>query len=448
LSGIDNGRSFTRVHKDRQPDNRTFIQLLFWAETQMSLNSVSTIGIHKGITTYIHKDTLMTLTNHNQHHNSLLLGHSILIGTEVGEHASRFEPSMRHFVEAPAGPLIGVEDEKMVCVSSGDDHTLATNKDGQIFSIGLGLDGATGHGRVYDGSPTQFQIKNYAYTSKPCRLIESISKEFITSVAAGAHHSLALTREGKVYSFGTNDCGQLGHKPDSSFVFKDIYTDPKLIQNLQNIKCIAAGESHSIALGVNGRVFSFGSSLFGQCGRGVKIKRPYYDYKPYLIDSLYAICAVSTTFRHTLFLSFTGYVFACGTNDFGELGTTPTPTVLPYHDFETDSIPLRVDTRIKRIVYNEQDPEPWLYPNPKPAEKESQICAYVSMIIAGTSRSGFVARSMWQLDLKVDVLCTFGRDTPETQNFSLEEYRCGAGGCGREGGGGSGGTYNIYSIRW
>ena len=34
--------------------------------------------------------------------------------------------------------------------------------------------------------------------------------KIVTSVACGSHHSLVLTKEGEVYAWGQNNCGQIG----------------------------------------------------------------------------------------------------------------------------------------------------------------------------------------------------------------------------------------------
>ena len=41
--------------------------------------------------------------------------------------------------------------------------------------------------------------------------ITSLNKERIVKICAGYAHALALTDEGKLYSWGANQFGQLGH---------------------------------------------------------------------------------------------------------------------------------------------------------------------------------------------------------------------------------------------
>ncbi len=64
----------------------------------------------------------------------------------------------------------------------------------------------------------------------------------LLAISAGTHHSLALTEEGRVWSWGRNDQGQLG---DSTVI------DPFgvfAVKALRGAKAIAAGGGHSLAL--------------------------------------------------------------------------------------------------------------------------------------------------------------------------------------------------------
>lgn len=75
----------------------------------------------------------------------------------------------------------------------------------------------------------------------------------IVTVAAGGLHTLALSAEGKVYSWGCNDEKALGHcAPEFSVA---------MVQGLEGVKVVqvAAGDSISAALSDDGRVFSWGT---------------------------------------------------------------------------------------------------------------------------------------------------------------------------------------------
>ena len=72
------------------------------------------------------------------------------------------------------------------------------------------------------------------------------------SVAAGSSHSLALTAEGALFSFGRGDYGQLGHGDTAN------QQQPKRVVALakERVVGVAAGSRHSLALTAEGSLFS------------------------------------------------------------------------------------------------------------------------------------------------------------------------------------------------
>jgi alpha-tubulin suppressor-like RCC1 family protein len=66
-------------------------------------------------------------------------------------------------------------------------------------------------------------------------------------ISAGDYHSLALTEDGKVFGWGSNNYGQLN-----------------IPNNLPRIVDIACGNYHSLALSEDGKVFAWGNNKFGQ----------------------------------------------------------------------------------------------------------------------------------------------------------------------------------------
>mmetsp|Transcript_17771 Transcript_17771/g.35491 ORF Transcript_17771/g.35491 Transcript_17771/m.35491 type:complete len:811 (+) Transcript_17771:167-2599(+) len=85
----------------------------------------------------------------------------------------------------------------VVGVTCGTHHSLLTTSHGHTYSWGRGSqNGATGHGHDRD-------------LDHPV-LIEGLVSNVVVGTAAGYDHSLALTIEGEVYSWGRDEEGQLG----------------------------------------------------------------------------------------------------------------------------------------------------------------------------------------------------------------------------------------------
>jgi hypothetical protein len=84
----------------------------------------------------------------------------------------------------------------------------------------------------------------------------------VKAIAAGWWHSLALTESGEVYAWGSNGRGQLGLGDT-----EDRHT-PTQVPGLGRVKAIAAGGEHSLALTESGEVYAWGSNGHGQLGLG------------------------------------------------------------------------------------------------------------------------------------------------------------------------------------
>ncbi|KAM3862238.1 alsin-like [Diretmus argenteus] len=99
----------------------------------------------------------------------------------------------------------------------------------EVWSWGRGTEGQLGHG------------DQLARLQPLC--IKSLTGEEVIKVAAGSHHSLALTAQCQVYSWGSNICGQLGHVNSPVTIPQQV----KLSEGLR-VWDVSAGQSHSLLL--------------------------------------------------------------------------------------------------------------------------------------------------------------------------------------------------------
>jgi hypothetical protein len=123
----------------------------------------------------------------------------------------------------------------VVAIVAGGDHSLALNKNNQLLGWGVDtyFESSGGNGLQVNG-PDGIACA-YPY------VIQGTSGT-ISSIAAGAEHSLAVTSDGHVWVVGHNDQGQLG---DASFT--DRYGVVEL-NDVKGAKAVAAGEGHSVIL--------------------------------------------------------------------------------------------------------------------------------------------------------------------------------------------------------
>jgi len=86
----------------------------------------------------------------------------------------------------------------------------------------------------------------------------------VRAVAAGDHHSLALRADGSVRAWGDNASGQLGDATNTDRL------TPVTVSGLPPTRLIAAGDYHSCAVTQDERVFCWGSGSGGALGNGTR----------------------------------------------------------------------------------------------------------------------------------------------------------------------------------
>ncbi|XP_025853889.2 probable E3 ubiquitin-protein ligase HERC6 isoform X2 [Vulpes vulpes] len=145
-----------------------------------------------------------------------------------------------------------LNDIKIKQVSCGHYHSLALSEGGQVFSWGSNSDGQLGLGREF---PSQ---------ASPQR-VRSLDGIPLAQVAAGGAHSFALSLSGTSFGWGRNNAGQLALRKNT--VSGQSYK-PHSISALKNLGVIyiSCGYEHTVVLTQNGKVFTFGDNTYGQLG--------------------------------------------------------------------------------------------------------------------------------------------------------------------------------------
>ena len=193
-----------------------------------------------------------------------------------------------------------VQTDRVKCVSCGGLHILALTDAGEVLSFGQGNYGQLGHGDQLD--------------QRDPKVVEALRGKHVNAIAAGNLHSLVLTREGLVYSFGRGKFGRLGHGNH------DDLCEPKVIEALcgRHVTAIVAGHNASMALTAKGAVISFGSGPHGMIGQDLPMSR----LVPSAIETLgnRHVLAIAMGREHTIVLTDEGDVLSFGYGGFGALG--------------------------------------------------------------------------------------------------------------------------------
>ncbi|GAB2229078.1 hypothetical protein Droror1_Dr00023213 [Drosera rotundifolia] len=163
------------------------------------------------------------------------------------------------------------------------------------------------------------------FTPQPIRALEGVR---IRQIACGDSHCLAVTVQGEVASWGRNQNGQLGLGTT-----EDSLVPHKLLafQGL-SIKMVAAGAEHSAAVTEDGQVYGWGWGRYGNLGLGDREDR----IVPQKVSSTNGtrMILVACGWRHTIAVSTTGALYTYGWSKYGQLG---------HGDFEDHLIPHKLE---------------------------------------------------------------------------------------------------------
>jgi hypothetical protein len=138
--------------------------------------------------------------------------------------------------------------------------------------------------------------------------IDELCGNRIIDIAAGRYHMMALTETGKIYTWGQNNCAQLGQEEIDQDFHKPIIVN-ELIQ--ENIIAICCGHSHSLALNDKGEVFAWGLNEWGEVGSG---KEDIYQVKPIKLKGFGKdkVKVIACGLHHSLALTEKGKVYTWG----------------------------------------------------------------------------------------------------------------------------------------
>uniref|UniRef100_A0A0P5J2E5 E3 ubiquitin-protein ligase HERC3 n=1 Tax=Daphnia magna TaxID=35525 RepID=A0A0P5J2E5_9CRUS len=190
-------------------------------------------------------------------------------------------------------------------------------------------------GKLYSFGSNDFGQLGHGRSRTRAELVDGLEAHNITQVACGAQHTLAQNEWGEIFAWGSNSSGQLGLNVEES-----IMPTPKMVKSLatKQVVQIACGRSHSMALTNVGEIYCWGSNSHGQLGLG---SSGTPELKPCLVKFLHGIpishiaCGADFSFA----VSPSGAVFGWGKNSFGQLGLgdsvdRPQPTQLKSLRFQ------------------------------------------------------------------------------------------------------------------
>lgn len=241
-------------------------------------------------------------------------------------------------------PTAVKSNETFVAVSAGYNHLVALTKDGKLFGAGGNNFGqltgtstadkktitqiGSGYVKAVAGRYTTFGITSagalfgtgYNQDGR-LGLGDFVNRTAfapvmasVANVASGYDGTFALTTSNELYVFGKNDENALGLGNSTTYVETPFKLSIKA-------KSVAGGQLNSMAVGVDGTLYTWGAGPYGELGNGTSGAGAKQGV-PTSVGSGYVYGAAGYT--HRLALKNDGKIYTWGSNNKGQLGTGKT----------------------------------------------------------------------------------------------------------------------------
>lgn len=223
---------------------------------------------------------------------------------------------------------IDLNNEIVTLVSVGINHSFVLTKTNKLFSWGAGMDGKLGLGHEENKyEPSLVDSKTY-------------DDKKIQKICCGMRHTMIMTDDGELYFCGEHFL-DMQRRETFDRIDQKYFGDEKII----DIK----SQFYSLALTESGKVYSWGLNVNGQLGHGDKS----HCFLPNLIDPQWfkneKIKSISGGTHYSFFITQSGKVYACGHNDrsyliVGHDNEVNVPQEIVYHDCLKDRKILSIDS--------------------------------------------------------------------------------------------------------
>lgn len=226
-------------------------------------------------------------------------------------------------------------------VAAGAGHAFLLTSDGKLWAWGNNDVGESGAG----------------VTARPRFVPVAVTNlTDVVSIAGGSQHSLAITSDGKAWSWGRNNVGQLGQGGGP-----DLYY-PTQITSLTNMVLVSAGESHGVALKSDGTVWTWGANYNGQLGDNSTTQRnsPVQVKGVGGTGFLSNVVAVAGGQSHSIALKSDGTIWAWGRNNYLQLGHGSSDSLTPVQVTNLTSV-AAISTRQNHNLALKSDGTVWAW---------------------------------------------------------------------------------------
>jgi alpha-tubulin suppressor-like RCC1 family protein len=184
-------------------------------------------------------------------------------------------------------------------ITSGQYHSLATDRQGRVWGWGYNVFG---------------QLGDNSITSRLTPVSVAGAVKTFCQISAGANHTLAIDRTGRIWSWGVNNVGQLG---DNSITSR--LTPVSILGAAKTFCQISGGTNHTLAIDRFGRAWAWGSNTDGVLGDNTTTSQ---RTPVSILGAVKTFCKIGTSLGSSFAVAIdkNGRAWAWGNNQFGQLG--------------------------------------------------------------------------------------------------------------------------------
>lgn len=195
--------------------------------------------------------------------------------------------------------------DSILKISTGGYHTLILLKNKKTYSFGKNLYGQCA--QEFDSNVNLEKIKIFDND------IKYYGKIDITNIKCGLNHTIILTSDGRILTFGLNEFGQLGNV-GITFTYRPTYID---VTNIQDIYTSNSSNSNFIVTNEN-NIFAFGENQLGHLG--VNKETNIFTPTPVIFDNKVKIKYITNNSLNTFIINAYNDVYAIGIFKYNESG--------------------------------------------------------------------------------------------------------------------------------
>jgi alpha-tubulin suppressor-like RCC1 family protein len=199
---------------------------------------------------------------------------------------------------APPGLEGGTADWRQV--TTGGAHSCGIRTNGRLYCWGSDQDGQLGDGGAHTDRPSPTEVAGGATNW--------------ASVSAGGHNTCARKTNGRLFCWGSDESGELGD--GGANTERQIPTE--VAGGATNWASVTVANSFACALKTNGRLFCWGSDVYGQLGDGGA--NTLRSVPTQVAGGATNWAAVSADGNHTCARKTNRRLYCWGDDEFGALG--------------------------------------------------------------------------------------------------------------------------------